>query len=646
MEEPDTGTFLARSESGLRVLSGAVMAALLPRIDGRRTVAQLVREARPKIRDKVRATLDLLEEQGLITRTRADSALRPESAYWRLTGADESAVIQRRGQASCRIIAAGGESPAPIEEALSSLGVPVTGDAAFRLVLVRDYLDERLAAINQECIAEGAPWMLVRPYGRRHWIGPLFVPGKTGCWHCLAWWLTINGWSASAVVAELGVLTGTTLRLAGVEAAKWLLTGRSETIEGRMREFDTGSLAFTDHRLLRRPACPYCRASADARVELRATLSPLTGVAGRVETMREWPGLAVCVGESSQKLGVDGRGGAYYCSPQTTFGVAETAGEAATVCLAEGVERFSARFRGDEPIIVASQRQLGPAAVGPAALLLPGGADDPGAATGWVESMSLISGKRRYLPAGHVYLGYDSRFEANTNGCAAGVTMEAATLAALSELIERDAVALWWYNRAHRRGVDLKAPGSPRIEAVLAAVGECGRRAHALDLTTDFGVPVCVAVAAGESPGIALGCAAHPNPEHCLWKALAAMSAVAARLTAPLPGRHQWLEDALIEDYPHLTPSGPPARWETAVMQEAGTLASLLERAAGLGLDVLKVDLTRPELGIPVVRVVAPGLRPLARHLAPGRLYDLPVNLGWISHVLNEEQMNPMPFAL
>jgi bacteriocin biosynthesis cyclodehydratase domain-containing protein len=630
----------------MRVLSGAVVAALLPRIDGRRTVAELVREARPKMRDKVRATLDLLEEQGLITRTRTDSVSRPESAYWRLTGADESAVIQRRGEAGCRIVVPGGESAAPAEEALASLGVKVTGDAAFRLVVVRDYADERLAAIHQECMAEGAPWMLVRPWGRRHWIGPLFVPGKTGCWQCLAWWLTINGWSASAVVAEFGALTGTTLRLAGVEAAKWLLTGRSETIEGRMREFDTGSLAFTDHRLLRRPACPCCRAAADARVELRATLSPLTGVAARVETIREWPGLVVCAGETSQKLGVDGRGGAYYCSPQTTFGVAETAGQATTVCLAEAVERFSVRFRGDEPIIVASQRQLGPAAVGPAALLLPGGAHDPGAAAGWVEAMSLISGKRRYLPAGHVYLGYDSRFQANTNGCAAGVTMEAAMLAGLSELIERDAVALWWYNRARRPAVDLKVPCSRRIEAALAAVGECGRRVHALDLTTDFGVPVCVAVAAGEAPGIALGCAAHSNAERCLWKSLAGMSAVAARLTDPLPGRHQWLEDARIEDHPHLTPAGPPMRWETAASQEVRTLASLVERAAELGLDVLRVDLTRPELGIAVVRVVVPGLRPLARYLAPGRLYDLPVKLGWIPHALSEEQMNPMPFAL
>jgi len=637
---------LARSEADLRILSGAVLAALLPCIDGRRTVAQLVREAQPELREKVRRTLDLLEEQGLITRHTADDRSLPESAYWRLIGADESAVDQRRGQSTCRIMVPGDQWRAPIEEALSSLGIPVTDDGTFRIVVVRDYLDERLAAINHECFAEGAAWMLVRPFGRRHWIGPLFAPGKTSCWHCLAWWLTINGWSASAVVADLEALTGTTLRLAGVEAAKWLLTGRNGTIEGRMLELDTGSLVFTDHRLIPRPGCPHCGAAASLPVELQGIRSPLTGVVARVEPIREWPGLVVYTGQSSQKVAIDGTGSAYHCSPQTTFGVGETSGRAATICLAEAVERFSVRFQGDEPIVAGSPRQLGARAVGPAGLLLPA-TDDPDATIGWAEAMSLISGDQRFLPAGYVYLGYDSaRFEADTNGCAAGVTLEAATTTALLELIERDGVALWWYNRSRRPAVDLDAIRSRRIDAALAVAGECGKRAHVLDLTTDFGVPVCVAVASGDAPGIALGCAAHPDPERCVWKALAGMSAVMARLEAPIAGRHQWLEDARIEDYRHLTPCGPMVRWEARPTEAAATLPKLLAYAQSLGMDVLRVELTRAELGIPVVRVVAPGLRPVARRLTPGRLYDIPVSLGWIPRALSEDQMNPMPFAL
>jgi ribosomal protein S12 methylthiotransferase accessory factor len=632
----------------MRILSGSVLTTLLPSIDGRRTVAQLVREAQPKMREKVRETLDLLERQGLITRQPVANRNRPQSAYWRLIGADDLVVDQRQGHAACRILVPNGHGRAPLEETLSTLGITIAEDAAFRIVVARDYLDEGLADIDDECYAAGTGWMLVRPFGRRHWIGPLFTPGKTVCWHCLAWWLTINGWSASAVVAELAALTETTLRLAGVEAAKWLLTGRNGTIEGRMREFDTGSLEFTDHRAIPRPGCARCQDAARPPVELHETQSPLTGVVASVELVREWPGLAMYTGESSQKVGIDGTGSAYYCSPQTTFGVAETTGGAATRCLAEAAERFSARFQGDARIVVGSQQQLGPRAAGPAALLLPAGTYGPDEAIGWVEAMSLISGERRFLPAGHVYLGYDcTRFEADTNGCAAGATLEAATTTALLELIERDAVALWWYNRARRPAVDLEAMCSRRIEAVLAAAGECGKRAHVLDLTTDFGIPVCVAVASGDAPGIALGCAAHPDPEHCVWKALAEMTAGMARLAAPLSGRHQWLEKERLENYPHLMPGGPPMRWEpTEAAADAGVLTRAVGSAHVLELDVLTVDLTRPELGIPVVRVVVPGLRPLARRLAPGRLYDIPPALGWVGRTLSAAEMNPAPFEL
>ena len=44
------------------------------------------------------------------------------------------------------------------------------------------------------------------------------------------------------------------------------------------------------------------------------------------------------------------------------------------------------------------------------------------------------------------------------------------------------------------------------------------------------------------------------------------------------------------------------------------------------GLDFLVLDQTRPDIGVPVVRVIVPGLRHFYRRFAPtGRLYDVPV---------------------
>ena len=64
------------------------------------------------------------------------------------------------------------------------------------------------------------------------------------------------------------------------------------------------------------------------------------------------------------------------------------------------------------------------------------------------------------------------------------------------------------------------------------------------------------------------------------------------------------------------------------------------------GLELLVLDQTRPDIGLPVVKVVVPGLRHFWSRYAPGRLYDIPVRLGWLGAPLAEEQLNPLPMVL
>ena len=63
---------------------------------------------------------------------------------------------------------------------------------------------------------------------------------------------------------------------------------------------------------------------------------------------------------------------------------------------------------------------------------------------------------------------------------------------------------------------------------------------------------------------------------------------------------------------------------------------------ADVGLEVLVLDQTRPDVGLPVVKVVVPGLRHFWRRVGPGRLYDVPVKLGWLREPLPEERLNPI----
>jgi ribosomal protein S12 methylthiotransferase accessory factor len=65
-------------------------------------------------------------------------------------------------------------------------------------------------------------------------------------------------------------------------------------------------------------------------------------------------------------------------------------------------------------------------------------------------------------------------------------------------------------------------------------------------------------------------------------------------------------------------------------------------RVEGRGIEILVLDQTRPDVGFPVVRVVAPGLRHFWARFGPGRLYDVPVQQGWLPRSLNEMEMNPL----
>jgi ribosomal protein S12 methylthiotransferase accessory factor len=72
--------------------------------------------------------------------------------------------------------------------------------------------------------------------------------------------------------------------------------------------------------------------------------------------------------------------------------------------------------------------------------------------------------------------------------------------------------------------------------------------------------------------------------------------------------------------------------------QDILTCRGVLESRA---IEVLVLDQTRPDVGVPVVRVAAPGLRHFWARFGPGRLYEAPVRAGWISQALDEGQLNP-----
>lgn len=65
-----------------------------------------------------------------------------------------------------------------------------------------------------------------------------------------------------------------------------------------------------------------------------------------------------------------------------------------------------------------------------------------------------------------------------------------------------------------------------------------------------------------------------------------------------------------------------------------------------LGLEMLVMDLTRPDIGFPVVRVIIPGLMHFWPRFGFRRLFEAPRALGWIGENGGEDGLNPVPFFL
>ncbi|MDO0926666.1 TOMM precursor leader peptide-binding protein [Streptomyces sp. TG1A-8] len=507
--------------------------------------------------------------------------------------------------------------------------------------------------------------------------------------------------------------------LAALECAKWLAGYRHAAQDGVVT-FDTLTLAARTHRLARRPQCPQCgdgsltARRADEPVVLvprrkavrsggghRALpargvwdryahlVSPVTGAVKEIRRDARGPGL-LNVYRAGHNLALGPRRASELLSSlrQESAGKGRTALEARVGALCEGLERVSGTWQGDERRVRGSLRGLGERALAPGGVQLwherqfrerdrwnAGGHPfhqvpepfDGDAELDWTPVWSLTRERHVLLPSALLY--YDvpdpvgrRTVRADSNGCAAGGTLEDAVLQGLLELVERDAVALWWYNRTRQPAVDVDAFADPWTGRVREAHGDLGREVWVLDLTADLGVPVMAALSRRTdraAEDIVFGFGAHPDPAVALSRALSEMNQLLPAVldTRPDGTGHactdpvalHWWRTATRASLPYLDPDPAAAPRTPAHYGHRPTddllhdVDDLRGRMEERGLEVLVLDQTRPDLGLPVVRVIVPGLRHFWPRFAPGRLYDVPVALGRLAGPRAYEDLNPVP---
>jgi ribosomal protein S12 methylthiotransferase accessory factor len=210
--------------------------------------------------------------------------------------------------------------------------------------------------------------------------------------------------------------------------------------------------------------------------------------------------------------------------------------------------------------------------------------------------------------------------------------MEEAILHGILELVERDALAIWWYNQPALPPISLSAAEQPGGPDLSTALRDLGWTITLHDVTTDVGIPAAVAIAENSAGEWVLGSAAHLNARSAFRNAVRELLLLLDSRRRPAPR-------------PRPPSTAPAPLLPVHAVPDAGDIRELVDYCcaalARAGHEVIVFDLTRSDMNFSVVRVVAPGLRHPEPRFAPGRLYDVPVRLGWRNRPAREEQMPP-----
>jgi len=267
----------------------------------------------------------------------------------------------------------------------------------------------------------------------------------------------------------------------------------------------------------------------------------------------------------------------------------------------------------------------------------------------WIEGYDLVGRRPVWLPYESVHVNYalplpqgTGCFASSTNGLASGNHLLEAISSGVCEVVERDADALWMAAdeaELQARRIDLATIDDPRCRGVLELYRQAQMAVEVWDTTSDVGIPClrCHIYESEDNPndpqGTFFGAGCHPSRNIALLRALT--EAAQSRLTYISGSR----DDIERRDYRRPgdeTPAErrrreggdaqPTRRFDSVATRDADTLNDDLQweigrlQAAGLQ-EVVVVDLIMPEFGLPVVKVVIPGLEgvPDGPDYVPGR---------------------------
>ena len=613
----------------------------------------------------------------------------------------------------------------PIHQTFSSLGITVGEQGDFYVLIVNDYLDNRLKKFCEEARYLNRPWCLIKPKGKCIWIGPIFNGAKEHPhvnWNLVATRIKENshakvdvlGFESESLALQnpphLPTNAAVAYNIAATEIAKWLLTEKS-LLTDTILTYNSASLDTSLHQISsslsslqqKKPVfsnIPSLKeskkcffddlgeraSSPEATYEkIKQFNSPITGFIAK-SYYRNESNFHIFYGPRSLACSDKQKPITSPRPPEIVVGKHKNKTLAEIGFIAEALERYFSSDLNLHPKHYAPYYKICDIAIHPYELLnyspsqyihrkelnakstpfqwIPTSFDDS-IPISWLFLKALNSQIERYIPASYCYMNYLPNTElqmcpGDSNGCASGNTVEEALFYAILEVVERDAMAIWWYNRLKRPSVNLLTFQSSLINDAIKQLNKLDRVFRVIDITTDIKIPTFVAVSwKKDGSQIILGSGAHLNPLIGIHRAIAEhnqiltrthdLSTKISKVLANEKGLMYWLINEKVQSHAFIFEEKNGCKAVDFYENKASDdfyidIQTCLCRFNQTGLDVFWVPLTPPDFPLKVVKAIIPGMRMFWRRLGKGRLYDVPVLLNDFSKPLKENELNPIAY--
>lgn len=545
--------------------------------------------------------------------------------------------------------------------------------------------------INKACIKLGIPWLSGRIEGIEGVIGPTVIPHRSSCYNCYRLRLKENEYirerdyiirsKISLPSRGINLLESLIADCIVLEGIRVLTKSAKPMLLNHILSISVLNLQNKFDEIIKKTTCSHCgdrfqREKDRHDIVLEKTILDLKDINGickngdlRVvpvsETIKKAKRLTGKVGiitkveriESNKKIlpvfHAVSAGPGNERIDRNHFGRGVTSEEAKAGAIGEAIERYCAKMQGDEEIVVASFEDLKKDAMDPESFILPMNFSNKytrNVKIGWSQGYSLCNNRPVFVPSDFVYLPYRPKRGAiqistgSSVGLAAGNCPEEAILHGIFEVVEKDAWCIMERNRLCMPDVDAGGVKDKDVHRIFKKLKARKVSFYIKDLTTDIKITTIGTFFEHISNGrctFSYAAGTHLNPEIALLRSLTeAAQLYPLCLSEQLEKNPEYKIEHRVQKGRCKIKFGKIPNLSSGNMKKDIKICT--EMVNHLGMDVIIVDLTRPNIGFSVVRVLIPGLQPIYNYNFPRysrRLFEMPRLLGYKGRNSIKEEM-------